>query len=293
MEKSEFKSRLFANTLHEYPMFHISCLIFLTLLLFTNLPAQGNLMIFPKRLVFEGAKKYQELNLINIGKDTARYVISIVNYRMKEDGGFEKITQPDSGQKFADEFIRFFPRSVEIPPNESQAVKVQLTRTKQLVAGEYRSHLFFRAEPDKKPLGQKDSTMDTNAVTVQIKPVFGISIAAIIRVGESTVRASFSDLSLDEIADAGPTLSMVFNRSGNVSVYGDITVDHISPDGTVTRVGEVQGVAVYTPNLMRRSRINLKKAPGVNFNQGKLHVIYSAQQEDEGSKIAEAELQLR
>src|ERR1700723_1699840 len=102
---------------------------------------QGNLLLLPGRVIFEGAKRYEELNLGNIGKDTARYVISLMHIRMKEDGGFEEISQPDSGERFADRFIRFFPHSVELGPGESQVVKIQLTKISELAPGEYRSHL--------------------------------------------------------------------------------------------------------------------------------------------------------
>src|SRR6202042_3736662 len=74
--------------------------------------AQGNLLLMPGRVIFEGSKRYEELNLANTGKDTAHYVISLMHIRMKEDGGFEEIDKPDSGDNFADRFIRFFPHSV-------------------------------------------------------------------------------------------------------------------------------------------------------------------------------------
>ena len=72
--------------------------------------AQGDLLIMPKRVMFEGAKRSEDLNLANIGRDSATYVISIVQIRMKEDGTFERIAVPDSGQNFSDKNIRFFPR---------------------------------------------------------------------------------------------------------------------------------------------------------------------------------------
>jgi hypothetical protein len=259
---------------------------------FAKVMAQGDLMIFPKRAVFEGSRRSMELNLANNGKDTARYLVSIVQIRMKEDGGFENITKPDSGQQFADKYIRFFPRNVVLAPNEAQTVKVQLTRTNELSPGEYRSHIYFRAEPDKKPLGEENSLKDSTSISVKLIPVYGISIPVIIRVGESTANVNFSGISFVMVNDTLPTLKMTFNRSGNMSVYGDISVEYISPEGKVTRVGEVQGVAVYTPNLLRRAKINLKNLPGVDYHAGKLHLVYSAQTEDKGGVLAEAELPL-
>ena len=118
--------------------------------------SQGNLLITPRRVVFEGIKKTQELNLANTGKDTAKYNVSIVQYRMKEDGSFQEITTPDEGQNFADKFIRFFPRTVTLAPNEAQVVKMQLIKTDQLKPGEYRSHVYFRAVPKQTALGAEE-----------------------------------------------------------------------------------------------------------------------------------------
>jgi P pilus assembly chaperone PapD len=128
-------------------------LIISVLLSATSL-AQGDLLLYPKRIVFEGSKRTQDLNLANSGKDTARYILSVVQIRMKEDGSFETITEPDPGQNFADKYFRIFPRNVVLPPNEAQTVKVQLINTGELQPGEYRSHLYVRAEAEKAPLGK-------------------------------------------------------------------------------------------------------------------------------------------
>lgn len=270
----------------------VSGLIVLTLLTSANLLAQGNLMVIPRRVVFEGTKRNQELNIANTGTDTAEYNISIVNYRMKESGAFEEITQPDSGENFANKFIRFFPRTVILGPNEAQVVKIQVTKTDQMSPGEYRSHLYFRAEPFTKPLGEKEVRKDTTSISINLVPVFGITIPVIIRVGESTAKVSLSDVSFEMVGDTLPTLNMAFNRTGNMSVYGDITVDHISSGGIVTRVGLVQGIAVYTPNPIRRFKVELDKTLGINYSKGKLQVVYSSQSSTKPEKLAEAELLL-
>ncbi len=257
-----------------------------------NLVAQGNLLITPRRVVFEGSKRSMDLNLANTGQDTATYAISLVQIRMKDDGGFETITEPDPGQHFADKYIRFFPRSVTLGPAEAQVVKVQLIKTNELDAGEYRSHFYFRAIPMQKPLGEEDKVKDTTTISVRLTPIFGITIPVIIRVGESTTKVTLSDLAFQTVNDTIPNLSMTFNRSGNMSVYGDLTVDYISPEGKITRAGMANGLAVYTPNTIRRFQFNLNKVPGVNFRTGTLRVIYSAPSDVKPVRYAEAELKL-
>jgi P pilus assembly chaperone PapD len=261
----------------------------------TNLPAQGNLVVFPKRIVFEGTQKIHELTLANTGQDTARYIISFVQIRMREDGGFENITQPDSGQFFADSYLRIFPRTVTLAPNESQLIKVQLIKSNLLTEGEYRSHLYFRLVPENKPLlsSGQGTVQDSTSISVRLVPIFGMTIPVIIREGESTTKVNISNLSFEMVNDTTPTFNFVINRTGNMSTYGDIKVDHISPTGKTTEVCNIQGVAVYTPNLIRRCVINLEKIPDVDYHNGKLHVVYLAQREDKGALISEAELQLK
>lgn len=254
--------------------------------------SQGNLLITPRRVVFEGAVKTQELNLANTGKDTARYNVSIVQYRMKEDGSFEEITEPDPGQNFADKYIRFFPRSVTLAPNEAQVVKMQLTKTNLLTPGEYRSHVYFRAVPVERALGDEETKKDSTGISVRLVPIFGITIPVIIRVGESDTKVTLSDLSMEMAGDTLPRLKFTFNRVGNMSVYGDIKVTYKSPNGNLTEVGLVKGIAVYTPNTMRRFQMDLKKADDIDYKKGTLEVVYSTQSDSKPEKLTENTLQL-
>ena len=258
--------------------------------------AQGSLLISPKRIVFEGNKKTHELNLANTGTDTARYLISIKEIRMTEDGAFEEIMQPDPGQNFASKFLRFFPRSVTLAPNEAQSIKVQLIKTNELQPGEYRSHIYFRAIPNEKPLGENDVKAADTSISVQLIPVFGITIPAIIRVGESTTKVTLSDLAFQMAGDTMPRVAMALNRTGNMSAYGDILVTFTGSDGKTVEVGSARGVAIYTPNTKRRFAFDLNRDSGVKFTKGKLHVMYTKQVEGktpEGDDIlAEAEITL-
>lgn len=237
--------------------------------------AQGDLQLFPKRVVFDGSKKSQDLSLANNGKDTARYIISVVQIRMKEDGSFETVTEPDAGQQFADKNIRFFPRSVVLAPNEAQTVKVQLIRYNELTAGEYRSHIYLRAEPEKKPLGEQQASKDSTSLSVRLVPIFGISIPVIIRVGDYNADVSITKASFSMDSTQGPLLKMDLNRTGNMSVYGTITVNYVSDKGKTTRVGFVKGVSVYTPNTLRHIILPLEARNNVDYSKGELVVSFT------------------
>ena len=114
----------------------------------------------------------------------------------------------------------------------------------------------------------------------------------IIRVGEYDSKVNFSDVAFKIENDTLPTLNLKFNRTGNMSVYGDIAVDYISFQGKVTHVGAVKGVAVYTPNAFRRLHLPLDKIPGVDYHKGKLHIVY-ADQSPRAAVLAEQELVLK
>lgn len=268
-----------------YLTFSICCFFVSTL----SVHAQGNLLITPKRLVFDGTKRAQELNLVNIGQDTVTYTISFVQNRMKEDGSFEQIDTPDAGQNFANKNLRFFPRKVTLGPQEVQTVKVQTLRLTELADGEYRSHLYFRAEPRDRKASEKEAGKDTG-ISVKIIPVFGISVPAIIRKGFNNTSIAFSNVSFDFERDTIPVVSFTINRAGDMSVYGDITVEHVSPTGKVTRAGLVKGLAVYTPNPLRYVKVELDRSLGIDYHSGTLHTVYS---DPLIQKIAQREIGLR
>jgi len=278
----------------------------LVLLLAMHSLAQGDLLISPLRVVFDGPKKSQEISLANVGKDTATYSVSVVNIRMREDGSFEEISVPDSGQNFAGDYLRFFPRKVTLAPNEAQVVKVQLVKTNLLAPGEYRSHVYFRAVPDEKSLEDKpkaDSAIasktedtankktDTGSISIALKPIFGITIPIIIRIGENNADVTLSDVSLN-MATEKPQLNFTFNRTGNMSVYGDIKVEYAKPGAKAVQVKIIKGIGVYTPNKLRHMILELDKDENVDLNQGKLMLTYTLQTNDKTPKTVQAELAL-
>jgi hypothetical protein len=264
----------------------------ISLFYYTDANSQGNLLITPRRVVFDGTRRVMELNLANTGVDTARYNISLLHYRMNEDGTFTEITEPDPGQNFADKNIRFFPRSVTLGPNEAQSVRMQVTNQDRLAPGEYRSHVYFRSVPNLIALGEERQKADTSSVSVQLIPIFGITIPVIIRVGENNTKVNLSDISLQNSGDTTQIIEFKINRSGNMSVYGDIKVTHISDSAKETEVGVLNGLAVYTPNPIRRVKIELNTDKSVNYKNGKLKITYSSQSETRPEIYGQAEYDL-
>jgi hypothetical protein len=271
---SVFSSFATKNTSTPRRLLLVGLLFVLTAFMQTAL-AQGDLLITPKRVVFDGPKRSEDINLANTGKDTATFVISMIQFRMTENGSFEPIQTPDPEQLFAEPYLRIFPRQVTLAPNESQTIKVQLRKAAEMKEGEYRSHLYFRAVPKEKPLGEKSSLGDSTTIAVRLRPIYGISIPVIVKVGTSDAQVLIDSLALQQTINTQPMAQLTFRRTGNMSVYGDIAVNHVSKDGKVTKVGIAKGFAVYTPNKIRNFVLPLDKSVPVDYQSGKLQVIYT------------------
>jgi hypothetical protein len=252
--------------------------------------AQGDLLITPNRVVFEGRKIKEVLNLLNTGTETTTFSVSFVQRRMNEDGSFTVITEPDPGQRFADPYLRIYPRRVTLLPGEAQVVMLQRRRKTNMEGGEYRSHLYFRSEKNYTALGEEKK--DTvKAFSVKLIPIFGISIPIIIRTGELNSTTTLTDIKLALQKDV--LLNFTVHRKGNVSVYGDFVVEYIPVKGKPYIIGEKKGVAVYTNINKRYIAIKLNKTPGMNLNKGKLKIRYTSREGAEKEEIfAVKELQL-
>jgi hypothetical protein len=252
--------------------------------------AQSDLLVTPFRVVFEGNKQKELLNLVNMGKDTTVYSVSFVQKKMNEDGSFVNIEELVPDQNFADPFIRIFPRQITLGPQEAQTIMVQYRRKADMAAGEYRSHLYFRSEKNYKALGDKSGDKDPKSLSVQLIPIYGMSIPVIIRTGETNVSATLSDLKLEAQDDSYQNLNLNINRSGNISLYGDIQVEFIPDQGKAYVIAAVTGVGVYT-NLNRRNismRLDLPK--GEKLTKGKLKVTYSIGGDEKASIYASSSL---
>ena len=266
----------------------------LSLIVFTLIVAQafaqGDLLVTPRRVVFEGNAQREELSLVNMGKDTATYSISFLQKNMKEDGSFINLDKSADAKMSAEPYLRIFPRTITLAPGEPQVIMIQCRRKPDMAAGEYRSHLYFRSEKDYRPLGAKNPFKDTTLVSVQLIPIFGISIPVIIRTGEVTVATSFTNLKLSVSKDTIPMLEFSINRAGNCSTYGDLVVEYIAGQNKPIIVGNVKGVGVYTNIDHRIVTVKLNQVKGVVLRTGNLRVRYTTPDDVKFMVYAEANL---
>lgn len=273
--------------------FHRVILGTLLALLLAN-HALAELMLYPTRIVFAGNQRAAQLELINNGSESATYRISLVNRRMSETGTFSNIDSPLPGEQFAGELLRYSPRQVTLLPGVGQTVRIMVRKPSNLATGEYRSHLLFAQQPEARgstSIEARNSVAE-NEIGIVLTTLVGVSIPVIVRHGNTEASVSLTHLDLQQPSNAAPTLTLSMERSGNQSVYGDLTVSLTPVSGAEQVIARANGVAVYSPNALRRASLALQLPNGQRLTNGTLRVTYREQAEDGGKLLAEAALQL-
>jgi hypothetical protein len=254
----------------------------------------GDLLVSPTRILFEENNRTATVTLVNTGTEPATYRISFIQLLMTEDGGMEEIKESNSEELFAHELVRFSPRQILLPPGMPQMVRMQLRKPADLNPGEYRSHLLFRAVPSTSELvDSEDLNTDVEeSFSIKFTPIYGISIPVIVRHGSTSATVCLSNLDIRSKDLNIPVLSFQINRKGNCSVYGNLMVTFIPQEGPEYIVVQRNGIAVYTPNLLRRMNMELNIPPDIEQKNGKLYISYREPEQKGGALLAEAEIKL-
>lgn len=277
------------------PLFARRSTLLLLAAMLLPLPALAELMLNPTRVVLGRNQRAAQVELINNSAEPATYRISLVNRRMTETGDIVAITEPAADERFADAMLSYSPRQVTLQPGTAQVVRLMVRRPEGLADGEYRSHLHFEKLPEP---GQLASSVETGAndgkrIGVVLKTLVGVAIPVIVRQGESAATVTLSQLALaPQEPGKAPLLAFRIERAGNSSVYGDLSAVYTPRGGAAQVVGKAGGVAVYTPNPLRRAMLPLHLAAGAVLAGGELRLYYRERPEAGARLLAEAALAL-
>jgi P pilus assembly chaperone PapD len=251
--------------------------------------AAGELMVHPTRVVFEGNVRTAQIDLINSGTEPMTFRISIIRRRMTETGDFMPVDTPAEGEQFADDMIRFSPRQVVLQPGVAQAVRLQLRKPSDLADGEYRAHFLFQALPPANAETARQAVGDEESLDIRLNAIYSVSIPVIVRHGTTSATVSLRDLELRRPPTGPPALGLIIGRAGSRSLYGDITIYLRAPHGAERVVGRANGVAVYTPNVIRRVVVPLP-ALEKGIPPGELRVAFQERPQQPRRVEAEARL---
>ncbi|NVK54236.1 MAG: molecular chaperone [Alteromonadaceae bacterium] len=200
---------------------------FLVLMLFAAFDTAANLLIYPVRVSFDDTERTAELSLTNTSQTTNTYRLSWRENIALPDGGYEVVKKEDAGGlPLASPMLRFAPRQVTLKPGERQTIKVALRRPRDLAAGEYRSHLLFKALPN-----PKDEERKKAGTSMQINMTVSFAVPVSVQQGnyDSTVALEETTLAYYPDKESG-SVSVRMSRQGLHSSSGDISA-FWTPDG--------------------------------------------------------------
>lgn len=237
----------------------------------------GDLIVTPTRLVLEGRNTTEQVMLSNRGAETATFRISLTLMAMDEEGNLKEVETPPPGLQAASDFVRFAPRQVVIPPGGTQVVRLTLRKPKDLAEGEYRTHLFMRAvPPENRGTGIAATPGTSGELTIELIPIFGISIPVIVRHGTvPDAQARLSDVAFER-KEQGSVVHATIHRDGIGSLYGDVVVRYLRDGAEPLVVGEISRLAVYPEIALRRVVVPVTPPEGVQLDKGRLEVVYQA-----------------
>jgi P pilus assembly chaperone PapD len=252
-------------------------------------------MLHPTRIVFEKNQRAAQIDLINNGSRPATYRISLVNRRMTETGQFVAAETAAPGEHFADDMLRFSPRQITLQPGTAQTVRVMLRKPAELAEGEYRTHLQFEKLPDVEgsaSIENQGPGADGKGIGVVLNALVGASVPVIVRQGAVSATVSLGQLALKKDQAQHQVLTLQFEREGNSSVYGDLSVSFTPRGGKSRTLAQVGGIAVYTPNRVRQAALPLEVPKDLELAHGTLEVSYRDRPEAGGKLLAQAALEL-
>mgnify|MGYP001289752111 CR=1 FL=1 len=250
----------------------------------------GDLVVSPTRVELQGRDRSATVTLTNRGSESALFRISFVTMAMDDKGQLNTVEKTPDGMLTAEGLIRYAPRQVNIPPGGTQTVRLVVRKPADLAAGEYRSHMFFRAVPPEDAGRAVDEQANQSGISVRLTPIFGITIPVIVRHGDLDLKVAMSDMAVVPDKDR-KKLTFKLSREGNKSAYGDVKVEYLpAGGGSPVVVGEITRLAVFTPNTKRNVEVPLVVPSGVTLGKGTLKVLYRQVNGDETLATGEVTL---
>jgi len=146
--------------------------------------------------------------------------------------------------------------------------------------------------PENRGTGISAAPGGAGEMTIELIPIFGISIPVIVRHGNPPpAAASLADLALAQ-TDKGTALTATIGRSGFGSLFGDVVVRYVKDGAEPLVVGEVSRLAVYPEIARRRIAVPVALPGGGALGKGRLEVVYQSAGETR-TPLASAVLEMK
>lgn len=209
----------------------------------------GGLLVDPPRVILTDRSPKDSLTLVNTGTREFRVRVSLIDMQMAADGTITRLPDGPPGPSSAIPIVSFAPKHLVLSPQRPQVIRLLARSNNSVADGEYRSHILIEQLPDSPGTSDdaEESAVQPKSTTVHIKTLVAISLPVIFRKGNGRAVVVLSRMSLTG-ANGEPAISLVLERSGPFSAYGDLQIE--TQSGQV--VALLKGVAIYS-SLDRRA----------------------------------------
>ncbi len=235
--------------------------------------ANGQVLIAPYRVVFDGPTRVQEVAILNTGDKRTTYRISLENKVWNEaKQGYETVTEPRNGERFADQMIRLSIKEVTLDPQESQSIKMQLRKPEGVLEGEYRTHLAVRSVAEIPEVKEKPKP---GTLTVNLVPIYGLSIPIFVRVGNLQAEASLKSTKFMLNIDKVEVFNVVMERKGDRTIYGNLDLFHQGRSGKWEKLARYNALPLLWPYPERSFQLGTAPETAAIIKSSPIKYIYT------------------
>lgn len=259
------------------------------------------LFVAPYRIVMEGKKRVDVINVANKSSQVHRYDLMLVDQVMDKNGVTRK---QETFEYSAKKMLRFVPKRFTLKPGESQVVRVMVSRPAGLADGDYHSHLLFREVPlnaedrEEKEKEDREKEQRTGSgdekkktLSFEIRTLYGIAVPVVVQHGNVQTDISFGDVKLNPAQGEKPaSLTIGFNRIGNAEASGKLSIAYIPDDPAGAAKEAVQTIDPQWVRIYREVDTITKTIPLAhmpkNTGRGKLILTLLKDERDPSSIVS-------
>jgi fimbrial chaperone protein len=244
----------------------------------------ANLLINPTRVQFNANDRTADVTLINTSKFTTTYRLGWVEKKAKINGGYHDLNATEAANfPTASNMIRFSPKQVTLKAGERQTIKLAIRRPQNLAAGEYRSHLQFKALPPK----TLEEGFNPNASATAINIVLNFAIPVVVQQGslQYDLATSGAQISFNPNQKTG-SVEVDLSRTGIHSATGHLNA-YWTPNGGQERLLAKAGDFNFWPELSRTTATLGWVGADFAVTDGKLRIVYEGVKDFRGKILLE------
>lgn len=255
--------------------------------------AHADMLVSPVRVLMDDDNRSATLVLRNPSDGSRTYRLSWEDKRAKENGGYTAVSE-DEEWPSAKDMVRLSPRQITVGPRENQTVRFSWRPPADLPAGEYRSHVLLEVIPDiSEPTATLGGEIPEDGVGIQVFMQMSFSIPVVVRHDTDTPEVSIGEVKAVPLGDGEQLgLELTFNRAGNASSYGKVSVEmQRDTDSPVEKIGEFGDLSIFQEIEKRKITVALRdtQIPSGAW----VRIAYEGQNEYQGVLWAEKVFQAK